>query len=72
MLNSVTHGRRQAHKALIVQLVAVAATALALLIASPAHALSAALGGGALAPPAALVSCVSVALVAQILAMLRR
>lgn len=122
MLNSVTHGRRQAHKALIVQLVAVAATALALLVASPAHALAAALGGGALAlggwlsawvalsgetpaaaglalgrlvtglvlkwavliaalllglavwklPPAALVTGVIVALVAQILAMLRR
>lgn len=49
MFNSVAHGRQQAHKALVVQLAAVAATALALLIASPAHALAAALGGGALA-----------------------
>lgn len=122
MLNSVAHGRQQARKALVVQVLAVAATALALLAASPAHALAAALGGGALAlggwlsawtalggqapaaaglalgrlvtglvlkwavliaalllglavwrlPPAALVAGVIVALVAQVLTMLRR
>lgn len=122
MFNSVAHGRQQAQKALAVQVAAVAATALALLIASPAHALAAALGGGALAlggwlsawmalggetpaaaglalgrlvtglvfkwavliaalllglavwrlPPAGLVAGVLVALVAQVLAMLRR
>ena len=49
MFNSVTHGRREARRVLVVQVVAVAAVALALLAASPAHALAAALGGGALA-----------------------
>ncbi len=122
MLNSVTHGRQQARKALLAQVLAVAIVALALLAASPAHALAAALGGGALAlggwlsawvalggqtpaaaglalgrlvtglvlkwavllaalllglavwrlPPAALVGGVVVALLAQVLAMLRR
>ena len=122
MLNSVTHGRQQARKALLAQVLAVAVVALALLAASPAHALAAALGGGALAlggwlsawvalggqtpaaaglalgrlvtglvlkwalllaalllglavwrlPPAALVGGVLVALLAQVLAMLRR
>ncbi len=122
MLNSVAHGRQQARKVLVVQVVAVAASALALLIMSPAHALAAILGGGALAlggwlsawvalggqapaaagvalarvvagllikwlvlivalllgmalwrlPPVALVAGVLVALVAQVLAMLRR
>lgn len=48
MFNSVIHGRQQARKVLIAQMVAVAAVALALLAASPAHALAAALGGGAL------------------------
>ena len=48
MFNSVAHGRQQARKVLIAQMVAVAAVALALLAASPAHALAAALGGGAL------------------------
>ena len=122
MLNSVTHGRQQARKALLAQVLAVAIVALALLAASPAHALAAALGGGALAlggwlsawvalggqtpaaaglalgrlvtglvlkwalllaalllglavwrlPPAALVGGVLVALLAQVLAMLRR
>ncbi len=122
MFNSVSHGRRQALKALVAQAFAVAVAALALLAASPAHALAAVLGGGALAlggwlsawvalgggtpaaaglalgrlvtglvlkwavliaalllglavwklPPAALVAGVIVALVAQVLAMLRR
>ncbi|HPA01166.1 MAG TPA: hypothetical protein PLK29_02940 [Chiayiivirga sp.] len=122
MLNTVIHGRQQARKALLAQVLAVAVVALALLAASPAHALAAALGGGALAlggwlsawvalggqtpaaaglalgrlvtglvlkwalllaalllglavwhlPPAALVGGVLVALLAQVLAMLRR
>ncbi len=122
MLNTVIHGRQQARKALLAQVLAVAVVALALLATSPAHALAAALGGGALAlggwlsawvalggqtpaaaglalgrlvtglvlkwalllaalllglavwhlPPAALVGGVLVALLAQVLAMLRR
>ena len=48
MLNSVAHGRQQARKVLIVQLAAVVASALLLWFVSPAHALAAALGGGAL------------------------
>lgn len=122
MLNTVIHGRQQARKALLAQVLAVAVVALALLAASPAHALAAALGGGALAlggwlsawvalggqtpaaaglalgrlvtglvlkwalllaalllglavwrlPPVALVGGVLVALLAQVLAMLRR
>ncbi len=122
MLNTVIHGRQQARKELLAHVLAVAVVALALLAASPAHALAAALGGGALAlggwlsawvalggqtpaaaglalgrlvtglvlkwalllaalllglavwhlPPAALVGGVLVALLAQVLAMLRR
>jgi F0F1-type ATP synthase assembly protein I len=49
MFNSVAHGRQQARRVLVAQGVAVVASALALLAASPAHALAAALGGGALA-----------------------
>lgn len=48
MFNSVANGRQQARRVLVAQVVAVAAVALALLAASPAHALAAALGGGAL------------------------
>lgn len=48
MLNSVAHGRQQARKVLVVQLATVLASALLLWLASPAHALAAALGGGAL------------------------
>ncbi|MCX7557675.1 ATP synthase subunit I [Xanthomonadaceae bacterium JHOS43] len=49
MFNSVTHGRQQARKVLVVQAVAVVVSALALLIASPAHALAAVVGGSAMA-----------------------
>ena len=45
----MAHGRQQARKVLIVQLAAVGASALAFWFASPAHALAALLGGGALA-----------------------
>ena len=49
MLNSVANGRQQARKVLVVQVVAVAASALVFLAMSPAHARAAILGGGALA-----------------------
>ncbi len=48
VFNSVANGRQQARRVLVAQGIAVAVVALALLVASPAHALAAALGGGAL------------------------